>query len=311
MSRSDPYVVVHGGVHKTATSHVQSLLQRNAGKLRKLDVNYIHHRDTRKDYTNPCQLNGYLKLDLDFKPNITDDDLAVIVRDFWDKVDAQPGQRVILSDENVPGHCGHCVRRGLLYWRRSTLLPIFADNIRYPVREVHIALRNYADFFASAFVEFLRSAQGERVFPEVQMRRNVLSELPSWVDFMQDVQSAFRGARIIVWRHEDFNRLLPSILEGLCGGALRHEDMAQPKRSRSRPSASHRAVQEILMEIERFGGNHALARRVEIQDKYPRGPDYPGYDPWAPSERAHLTRLYERDIDTIRKTMDVTFLDPS
>ena len=65
------------------------------------------------------------------------------------------------------------------------------------------------------------------------------------------------------------------------------------------------------MEIERFGGNHALARRVEIQDKYPRGPDYPGYDPWAPSERAHLTRLYERDIDTIRKTMDVTFLDPS
>ena len=99
------------------------------------------------------------------------------------------------------------MRRGLLYWRRSTLLPIFADNIRYPVREVHIALRNYADFFASAFVEFLRSAQGERVFPEVQMRRNVLSELPSWVDFMQDVQSAFRGARIIVWRHEDFNRL--------------------------------------------------------------------------------------------------------
>lgn len=310
MSRSDPYVVVHGGVHKTATSHVQSLLQRNAGKLRKLDVNYIHHRDTRKDYTNPCQLNGYLKLDLDFKPNITDEDLAVIVRDFWDKVEAQPGQRIILSDENVPGHCGHCVRRGLLYWRRTTLLPIFADNIRYPVREVHIALRNYADFFASAFVEFLRSAKGERVFPELQMRRNVLSELPSWVDFMEDVQSAFKGARIIVWKHEDFNRLLPEILEGLCGGVLRHEDMAQPKRSRSRPSASHRAVQEILMEIQRFGGEHALSRRVEIQEKYPRGPDYPGYDPWEPAERAHLTRLYDRDIETIKNTMKVTFLIP-
>ena len=49
MAKEPPRVIVHGGVHKTATSYVQSILQRNANWLRKRGVRYNHHRDTRKD----------------------------------------------------------------------------------------------------------------------------------------------------------------------------------------------------------------------------------------------------------------------
>jgi len=82
MGKDGPYVVVHGGVHKTATSYLQSILQRNAGRLAKSGVHYIHHREARKHYTYPCQLNGYEKLGLEFRSKVSDDDLAKRSRAF-------------------------------------------------------------------------------------------------------------------------------------------------------------------------------------------------------------------------------------
>jgi len=179
-----PYVVVHGGVHKTATSFIQGRLQRNAGRLRKSGVHYLNHRQVRKEYTFPSQLNGYEKIGLNFKTKVPDADLDTRARAFFGDIGAGPGERIILSDENMPGHSGHCVRSGKLYQRRNTLIPIFAEFIPYPVTEVHLALRNYADFFASTYVEFLRSATGRNVFPEAQMKRRVLSKVPSWARFI-------------------------------------------------------------------------------------------------------------------------------
>jgi len=305
-----PYVVVHGGVHKTATSHIQGILKRNAGRLRKHGVHYIHHRDARKEYTFPTQLNGYEKLGLNYKTKVPDDMLARKATDFFKSVGAGAGERIILSDENMPGHSGHCARSGQLYNRRETLIPIFSSNIPYPVTEVHIAIRHYADFFASTFVEFLRSARGENVIPEARMKRAVLSNLPSWTGFIDLVLSCFPEATMTVWRHEDFRQLSDRVIGNLVGDAIASDDLVAPRRKRGRPSASHRAVQELLIEIERSGGAAALARRAEIQDAYPRGPDYPGYDPWSEAERMHLGRLYEKDIAEIAMRKRVTMLVP-
>ena len=308
MAKPDPYVVVHGGVHKTATSFVQSILQRNSGKLRKNGVHYIHHRDTRKEYTYPCQLNGYEKLGLNYRRKYSDEDLKKLSKNFFKRVKAKPGERIILSDENMPGHCGHCVQHGKLYGKRGTLIPIFAQTLYYPAQEVHLAIRNYADFFASAYVEYLRSAKGDGVLRENEMKRAVLSKMPSWMKFIDVVQEAFGEARIVLWRHEDFRDLSRMIIGNLCGPDIDPDSLATPKRSRGRPTASHRAVRELLAEVERIGSAEALKKRVEIQEAYPRGPDYPGYDPWTKAERDHLTRMYDRDVTEIKRRMHVTFL---
>ncbi len=302
--------MVHGGVHKTATSYVQSILQRNAGRMRKSGVHYIHHRDTRKIFTYPCQLNGYEKLGMNFKTKYPDDKLRKQTAKFFKKVGAKPGERIILSDENMAGHCGQCVNAGVLYQRRQTIMPIFAREIPYPVRQVHLAVRNYADFFASAYVEFLRSASGDNVISEAQMKIKMLSNLPSWTGFIDDVAAAFPGAELVLWRHEDFGRLSERIIGNLCGPDIDVSKLETPKRSRGRPSASHRAVQELLIEIARVGGAAALEKRVEIQETYPRGPDWPGYDPWSAPERAHLTRIYEKDVAEIARRESIRFLTP-
>lgn len=306
-----PYVVIHGGVHKTATSYLQSILRRNAGMLKKKGVHYVHHRKTRKEFTIPTQLNGYEKIGLNYKTKISDTDLRKLTKAFFSDVNAKSGERIILSDENLAGHCGHCVRSGTLYNRRNVLIPIFANEIPYPVREVHVCVRNYADFFASAYIEFLRSASGERIISEQRMKQRVLSRLPSWLGLVRELRSAFPDARIVVWKFEDFRELSDTIIRNLCGPELEDKQLKTPKKMKIRPSASGKAIEELWRLINSIGAEAALKQRVEIQEKYPRGKEFSNYDPWTSQERAHLGRLYEKDWTELKSNPEYSVLVPN
>ena len=149
---TEPYLVLHGGFHKTATSHVQQVLGRNAKMLARQGVTYVHHRDVRKELTVPTQLFVYEELGKNYRTKYTAQELAAKTRAFFDAIAAEKPKRLILSEENMAGHCGHCVKRGLLYIWRDQMVRAFAGQIPFVVREVHLGIRNYADFFASAYV---------------------------------------------------------------------------------------------------------------------------------------------------------------
>ena len=304
-----PYIVLHGGFHKTATSHIQSMLARNAKMLDRAGVHYVHHRDTRKRLTVPVQCNVYNSVGMDWDPKISDEELREMTAAFFDELLPRGGGRLILSDENMAGHCGHCVKRGVLYrWRRA-LIEVFAAQFPQPVAEVHLGVRNYADFFASAYVEYLRSVSGQWFVDEKRMRRQVMENMPSWHNILKSVVTFFPGARVFVWKYEDFRQMDNLILANLCGPSVDVGDLKAPKDQNKRPTASGRAVAELLHLIHLDGADAALERRVELQEAYPRGATYGGYDPWTAHERAHLTRIYERDIEEIRANPDLTLLD--
>ena len=305
-----PYIVLHGGFHKTATSHVQSMLARNSKMLERAGVHYVHHRDTRKRLTVPVQCNVYNSVGMDWDPKISDEELREMTGAFLSELlSAKPG-RLILSDENMAGHCGHCVKRGVLYrWRRK-LIEVFAGQFPDGIDEVHLGLRNYADFFASAYVEYLRSVTGQWFVDERIMRRQVMENMPSWHNILKSVVTFFPGARVHVWKYEDFRQLDREILANLCGPDVDVSAMKEPKDRNKRPTASGRAVYELLQLIHKEGADYALDQRVALQEQYPRGKEYGGYDPWTPAERAHLTRMYERDINDIRANPDITLIEP-
>lgn len=305
-----PTIVLHGGFHKTATSHIQSMLARNSKMLEKAGVHYVHHRDTRKRLTVPVQCNVYNKLGMDWDPKISDEELRVMTAEFLDELRVLGARRLILSDENMAGHCGHCVKRGVLYRWRRRLIEVFAEQFPDGVDEVHLGLRNYADFFASAYVEYLRSVTGQWFVDERMMRRQVMENMPSWHNILKSVVTLFPGAKVYAWRYEDFRKMDRLILGNLCGPGVDAAQMKEPKDRNKRPTASGRAVAELLQLIHKEGADHALEQRVALQELYPRGPDYGGYDPWTPEERAHLTRVYARDIEDIRANPDITVVEP-
>ncbi|SLN26189.1 hypothetical protein PEL8287_01217 [Roseovarius litorisediminis] len=303
-----PDLVLHGGFHKTATSHIQSILARNSKFLKREGVLYVHHRDARKRLTVPVQCNAYNAIGMDWDPKISDEELRRLTSGFFDELLDTGAERIILSDENMAGHCGHCVKRGMLYrWRRK-LIEVFAAQFPYAVSEVHLGVRNYADFFASAYVEYLRSVQGQWFVDEPQMRKQVLEVMPSWHNILKSVVTFFPGAKIYVWKYEDFRRIDQKVLANLCGPKVDVAQLKEPKDKNKRPTASGRAVAELLHMIHKDGAKYALEQRVALQEKYPRGPEFGSYDPWLPNERAHLIRIYERDIEDIRANPDLHLL---
>lgn len=307
---TQPSLILHGGFHKTATSHIQSILARNRKYLERNGVRYIHHRHTRKLYTIPVQLNAYEKIGLGWKTKIYDDELAEIARRFFGEFLDSSARRVIISDENLAGHCGHCVRSGSLYRWRHKLLEGFAANIPVPVSEVHLSVRNYADFFAAAYVEYLRSVSAKNFADESHMRLKILEGMPNWSMVVELFAQTFSGARIYVWKYEDFRALEQRIIQNLCGSEIDIRDLKEIKDKNKRPTASGRAVQELIKLFHSHGVEYALEQRVEIQKRFPKGKEYGSYDPWTAQERAHLTRVYARDMNEIRDNPAITVIDP-
>jgi len=310
---AEPYTVLHGGFHKTASTFLQKTLQRNGGKLRKAGVHYVPHRDLRKHYTVPCQQNAYQAIGIRRKTVVSDLQLRDTAKTFFSPVRQDPPMRLILSDENLAGHCGNCVKTGQLYRYRDAFIASFARELPYPVREIYFGVRNYADFFAAAYVEYFRSLQDDStaVTPSREMCTRVFNHMPGWNGVINVVTKHFPDARIFVWRFEDFlesGGMANEILRRLAGNKVDPREFVAPKGNSRRVSASARA----MAELERMAITRSIPKMVSqrhaVQEAFPRGPKNGAFDPWLPWERAHLLRLYDADMARLKTNASVTML---
>ncbi|MCK0094492.1 hypothetical protein MWU60_02820 [Yoonia sp. F2084L] len=313
---TEPYTVLHGGFHKTASTFLQKSLQRNKGKLAKSGVHYVPHRHMRKQYTVPCQQNAYQAIGIRRRTVVEDAQLRQIASDFFEPVTSDPPQRLVLSDENLAGHCGNCVKTGQLYRYRDPFVASFARNIPYPVREVYLAVRSYADFFAGAYVEYFRSLQEDssHVTTSRMMCTRVFNHMPGWNGAISVIIKRFPDARIFVWQFEDFIKhkdMAPMLLQKLVGDSVDVQTFKAPQGDSQRESASGRAMEQLELMALVDGLPDMVAARQKVQNRFPRNKENGRFDPWHPWERAHLDRLYIKDIARLRTNSAVTLLDPS
>ena len=313
---TEPYTVLHGGFHKTASTFLQKTLQRNRGKLRKSGVHYVPHRDLRRHFTVPCQQNAYQTIGIKRKTSITNEQLEQMADTFFERIKSTSPSRLILSDENLAGHCGNCVKTGQLYRFRDPFMASFAKATPYPVQEIFLSVRNYADFFAGAYVEYVRSLQDDstEITTPRMMRTRVFNHMPGWNGVINIVAKHFPQARIFVWRFEDFisdPRVAPALLQRLTGDTVDVHSFKEPKNNSQRQSASARAMAALERIALTKGLPHMVAERQEIQNRFPRNAENGRFDPWEAWERAHLDRLYARDIVRLRTNRSVTLLAPA
>ena len=306
--------VLHGGFHKTATTYLQKRLEDNEAWLGKQSVYVVHHQKLRKHITFPSQLDAYRALKLPRRTRFTEAELQGFSDAFFAEPLALRPARMILSDENIPGLPAHCVTSGKLYEYRKVFFERFARRIPLPVSDAFFAVRDYADFFASSYVEYLRSAtpttSGRVITPE-EMRRNVLASLPSWRQVLADFAEVFPETRIHVWRFEEFRALAPRILQLFCGeGVNTNRLQVKEEDSRTRPTASAQAVEKLVL-ISEMDGAAAMARQSkEVQEAFPLGDENGKFDPWSAQERAHLGTLYDKDWQAIRDDERLCVLEP-
>ena len=305
--------VLHGGFHKTATTYIQRLLEDNEEWLGEQSVYVVPHLKLRKHITFPSQLDAYKRLNIRRRTKFSEEELQGFQDAFFEEPLAAKPARLILSDENLPGLPAHCVTTGKLYEHRRAFFNAFARRMPLPITDAFFAIRNYADFFASSYVEYLRAAttttHGYMDTPDV-MRRKLFGSLPNWMKVFDDFESAFPGVRVHIWRFEDFRALTPRILETFCGEDVDVTKLKPPKERNARPSASARAVEELVLMSELEGAAAMAEHAKDVQDMYPQGDSYERFDPWTAQERAHLTELYARDWQALQADERFVTLKP-
>jgi hypothetical protein len=131
-------IILHLGAHKTATTHIQSVLGRSSDILQKHDIGYIPLNLVRKNFTNP--LSG---------PSTDPQAAANWLSDYLDCA------KLIISDENLIGATGPIGNRGFYPVIRTKIAALVGALSGYSVN-VHITIRDYCGFIQSRYIEYLR-----------------------------------------------------------------------------------------------------------------------------------------------------------
>lgn len=273
----------HIGAHKTASTHLQATLRRNAAEIEAAGARLAPPEEVR------ALAGGAMRAAAGRGPFS-----AMRARIGAARLARLPSAaRLIVSDENAPGLIDEILETGALYPSARARLVLFRRLASDRSAVVWLGLRAYPSFFAGVHAH---SLIGRRAAPVSSVMRARLAALPRrWPDLVADAVAALPGARVVVWDHADHAALLPRILEemtGLAGLAPVH------RRPMATPSAAA---------MDAFFASGHLVTRADF-----RAADFegPAYDPFTGEQRAAMNAAFAEDLETLAGTPGVERLRP-
>jgi hypothetical protein len=294
---STPYVALNVGFQKTAAAQIQQALKHNAKALAKDGVQAVHLRDLRQKMGSNHGQND---------PSAT--------AKFFSNISKKNTERLVLSDENLLGPFNHRVRTGRLHQHQSPFLVQFAAEAPFPIREVHIAVQDYAAFFAANYVQYIKALKPHNTnFITSRMTcLRVFEQLFGWTDVVETLITYFPHAQIHIWRHEDFTaqpQFAAQVLANLIGQTQSTANIAIPPATAKRGPFSAQAMAALEQCALVEGVRALVSARKDLRAKGPCGPDSPACKPFLPWEQRHLDNLLETDLAKLRSHPAVTFMN--
>ncbi|MEM6906930.1 MAG: hypothetical protein AAF568_13635, partial [Pseudomonadota bacterium] len=190
-------VILHLGAYKTASTHIQRRLDLNAETLAQAGV----------AVATPATLRPALRrAEVGAGPAI-----AEAVRD----ADLLGMARIVVSEEQLPGPLRPMAQGQAFYRGAERRLAPIAEALAGQEVTVLLALRSYADFYASAYGQVIRGWRW--IDFGTDERERILGESRGWPDLVADIYRAFPGRPVHVWRYEAMGRRPRPIWSALVG----------------------------------------------------------------------------------------------
>ena len=303
-SKSQIEVVLHLGVHKTATTYLQTRLARSVVPLLERKVLFVPRgdlRDTIYRVRNERSL-------LNFFPVTRDWRMAGIFRKNLEEAERAGCRRLIISEENILGGIHHMVQSGLPYPDLDKKLPpVFKGLDGHPVT-VLLAVRSYDSWMSGMWSQFIRQNGYHKM--DEQAKARLLAIPRGWVDVIDDVIRLLpRGSKLRVWCYEDFIKMHDEIISLFVGS----ENVSCVDLIDRNPLQSL-TVQAMkrLENLEARGMPTGPADVKRVGKKFSKSKGFESYTPWTEEERAFLVTRYEKDMATIRERWpELIILAPS
>ena len=280
------HIMLHVGVHKTATTHMQASLRLSRARLNAASVSYWDPKTLR---AGGSDVADYLRL--------AEGRFASGVQQMLGGHD-----RLLISEENMlrlPYKMGEGPNP-VLYERGHELIAQMGQGAPEQQVDVAISLRDYAGYFRSLYTQTLMGGY----FPSFERFITRSSyDVCTWVDLVDRIHALPNVRRIMVWRYEDYGVLAQRIFAGLIGQDLGAIPLVP---ERSHPGLSEQAVTALREHQARDPGHnrrlHKIPRRPIAQaarDAFPTGAQYPKFDPWQAADLEMSAQRYAADMAEI------------
>ena len=282
---------IHIGAHKTATTHIQYVLEgmREMLSSHGLDL-MVPHRHLREKRLNTLEGEHFRRR------SILRRDCAELFRDTVE--DLRCGhERVLLSEENLLGTLAPIIR-GTGYEQHTFICKLLGQLSEQSKVTLFLSIRSPVTYLPSAYSQNLRfQAPPAGGFDSV--KRNWCGSRPfSWAKLVRVLRRFAPSVGLVIWRYEDYRAHQGKILSVLCQlpmpSTLDH--LPAPQRTIS-GSASAVALAELL--DRKISGEERFTRVSEIY----ADPALAGssFQPFSRSEIESINNDYAKDIREIDK----------
>lgn len=273
-------IILHLGVHKTASTYLQAVLEASRDRLRAEGIGYVTLEEMRGGLTARVR-----------KPGLLGTRLTAALRPLLKRHDGS--RRLILSDENLSGGSRELIDRSFYSaaGERAARLAkaLGSDDVR-----IMIATRSYDSFVSACYCEHLRH------FPfltPAEYAAAVDIDRANWSTVIADLCRRFGQERVTVWRFEDFGAIEDQVLSAMSGGVA--VDWIKPG-GPVRQSFSQNAVDALTALLPLMGRKQvsALVEPVTQAFSQPGRVAFRAYDD---ETAAALRTRYDRDMDNLER----------
>lgn len=282
------HIHLHLGAHKTATTYLQSTLATNLARLNELGIGYLPLDPFRRTITERLNVLAARHARIEeFLPLF-----------FANAALASP-DRIIMSDENLIGHCPEITDNGVPFGNSVQRLKMLHDLLAGHRVTLFFAMRSYDTFIASAYCEALRGAHQFIEFPTVKAR--LKTDQFDWAGLVERFREVLAPHAVRIWRFEDFRSDPLKVLRQM---AFDYDGEIAPADQWSvRQSFSQQAM-DMLHNLARTAGiSVATQMQKSLTDKMSKKAGFPDYYPWNTRERDYWTRKYAEDCQRIDKSL--------
>lgn len=291
-------IVLHLGVHKTASTYLQSLLEKNLVSLERHSIGYAHPKILRPLFAQAPQRN------LGTRRALRNSARAWALRQVVETAQDLQRKRLIISEEQLLGSVRALFSGRGFYRDLSKELRGLVSVLQGQPVKVLLSIRNYDTFFVSAYGQVLT---GWKYLPfDQRMRTTFLREQRGWPDILTELmQTLPTGSTLRLWQYERFGLEEREILQEFVGEAA--ESSFAPLRERPRTGPSQQGV-EALDQLAAKGTVPDIEGTKRILRMYGKDRGYPGFSPWSETERQTLEDRYTRDVALIRSLWPDAFI---
>lgn len=290
-------VSLHLGAHKTASTHLQKSLDKNAALLKENDVRYygpkyLRHKDhafldlfgLRPDGVSTGDRNGPAQIE-------------------WL---AKGARRVVLSDENILGPVFDRLNPGVLYPQADIRVESFVNAIGDHPVSLFLATREPSSWVASLYSQRVVGGETRSFRKFVGTNKPCALRWSNLVDRLRKVTSL---SGIFLWRKEDYPEVAAPVLRRMVGWRL--GPLVGRIDGKVNAGLSGAAIEQLLLWNTEGQKNETLSRVKEAKELLPISADMGPFDPWTETDKTKSRDAYAEDIEQIGNWDDVEIIKPS